>query len=383
LDSWGRFKMISVLCLRYYPALGGVETRVLEVTSRLSKSFQLRVITSNLKMERPYQRLTKEECLTKYRDVPITRLESRKFLPVEGYGVKLKGLEVAIQGSEMIHTHTYGAHHTDKAIKIASKFNIPSILTTHLHPASYSHHKILRTLYDSVIGKKTLHRCTSIITMTEIEKDYIASRFRISREKMITIPSGIDLKKFRDLGYEREKNTILFVGRLSPVKRLDMLLRAVAKVKKKVPDVKLRIIGRDWGVKNHLIELANRLNIKDNVEFKGEITFENLIDQYNRVKAFVLTSKYEALGVTIMEAIGCGTPVVVTRVGGTPDVVCNAGILCDENEESVAKGIIEVLTNEEKYDKLRENTKIRRKGFDWDDIAKKVKSVYKKTLEEK
>ncbi len=375
--------MISVLCLRYYPALGGVETRVLEVTNRLAKSFQLKVVTSDLKMERPYQKLTKEENITRYKDVSITRLASKKFLPVEGYGVKLKGLEEALQGSEMIHTHTYAAHHTDKAIKMASKLGIPSILTTHLHPASHSHHKVLRAIYDSVIGKKALQRCTIIITMTEIEKEYISSRFGIPKEKMITIPSGIDLKIFKDLGYEREKNTILFVGRLSPVKRLDMLLMAVASVKKKVPDVKLRIIGRDWGVKNQLVELTNQLNIKENVEFMGEISFEKLIEQYNRVKAFVLTSKYEALGVTIMEAIGCGTPVIVTSVGGTPEVVGNAGILCEENEESVAKGIIEVLTNEEKYNKLRENTKIRRKDFDWDDIAKKVKSVYEKTLKEK
>jgi glycosyltransferase involved in cell wall biosynthesis len=375
--------MIIVLCLRYYPALGGVETRVLEVTSRLAKSFPIKVVTSDLKMERPYQKLTKKESLTQYRDVSINRLASKKFLPVEGYGVKLIGLEEALQGSEMIHTHTYGAHHTDKAVKRANKLGIPSILTTHLHPASHSHHKALRSIYDSIIGKKTLQRCTSIITMTEIEKDYIASRFRIPKEKMTTIPSGIDLKIFKDLGYERDENTLLFVGRLSPVKRLDMLLRAVARVKKKVPDVKLRIIGRDWGVKNQLVELTNQLNIKDNLEFMGEITFENLIEQYNRAKAFVLTSKYEALGVTIMEAMGCGTPVVVTSVGGTPEVVGNAGILCEENEESVAKGIIEVLTNEQKYNTLKENTKTRRKDFDWDDIAKKVKSVYEKTLEKK
>ncbi|MEE9151982.1 MAG: glycosyltransferase family 4 protein [Thermoplasmata archaeon] len=372
--------MIPVVCLRYYPALGGVETRALEVTSRLARSFKIKVVTSDLNMERPFQRLSKEENLTEYREVPITRLQSKKFLPVEGYGVILKGLEEALQGSEMIHTHTYGAHHSDKALKITDKLGIPSILTTHLHPASHSHHKMLRGIYDRLIGRKALKRCTSIITMTDIEKEYIARRFDVPMEKMTTIPSGIELKKFRDWGDEREENALLFVGRLSPVKRLDMLLRALARVKKKLPDVKLRIIGRDWGVKTDLVELTRQLNIQDNVEFIGETTTEDLIKNYNRAKAFVLTSKYEALGVTIMEAIGCETPVVVTGVGGTPEVVGDAGILCEESEESIAKAIIEVLTNEEKYIALRENAKKRRQKFDWEDVAVKVKSVYEKTL---
>ncbi|UCE37025.1 MAG: glycosyltransferase family 4 protein [Thermoplasmata archaeon] len=372
--------MIPVVCLRYYPALGGVETRALEVTNRLAKSFDLNVVTSDLKMERPFQRLSETEQLTEYKGVPIKRLESKKFLPVEGYGVKIKGLAEALSGSEMIHVHTYGAHHADKAAKIAKKLKVPSILTTHLHPASHSHHKMLRTIYDSIIGKKTLKRYTHIITITEIEKDYMAKRFGIPKKKMTAIPNGIDLLKFHDLGYEREKNSLLFVGRLSPVKRLDMLIKALSIVKKQIPDVKLKIIGRDWGEKAKLVELIKGLNLKENVEFLKEVPFEKLVEHYNRAKVFVLTSKYEAFGITIMEAIGCGTPVVVSSVGGIPEVVGDAGILCQENEQSVAKAIIELLRDEKKYNKLKKNTKTRRELFDWDIIADRVKTIYDKTL---
>lgn len=372
--------MIPVVSLRYHPALGGVETRALEVTNRLAKSFDLKVVTSDLKMERPYQRLTEAERVSKYQNVPIQRLESKKFLPVEGYGVIMKGLYDAIFGSEMIHVHTYGAHHADRSIKIAKKLEIPSILTTHLHPASASHHKMLRTFYDSLVGKGTLKRATNIITITEMERDYIFKRFGISKEKMIAIPNGIDILKFRDLGFEREENSLLFVGRLSPVKRLDMLLLALAIVKKRIPDVRLRIIGRDWGVKAQLVAQASNLNISENVEFLEEIPFDELVEYYNRAKVFVLSSKYEAFGITIMEAIGCATPAVVTNVGGIPEVVGDAGILCKENAESLADGIIELLESDEKYDTLKESAKKRRKLFDWDLIAERVKGVYEKTL---
>jgi glycosyltransferase involved in cell wall biosynthesis len=280
----------------------------------------------------------------------------------------------------MIHVHTYGAHHADRSIKIAKKLEIPSILTTHLHPASASHHKMLRTIYDSLVGKSTLKRANSIITITEIERDYISFRFGIPKEKMTAIPNGIDILKFRDLGFEREENSLLFVGRLSLVKRLDMLLSALAIVKKRVPEVKLRIIGRDWGVKAQLVAQAKDLNISENVEFLEEIPFDELVEYYNRAKVFVLSSKYEAFGITIMEAIGCATPVVVTSVGGIPEVVGDAGILCKESSESLAEGIIELLTDDGKYNTLKENTKKRRKLFDWDLIAERVKGVYEKTL---
>jgi glycosyltransferase involved in cell wall biosynthesis len=372
--------MIPVVSLRYHPATGGVETRALEVINRLAGSFDLKVVTSDLKMERPYQKLSKDEMLEEYHGVPIIRLESKKFLPVEGYGVKILGLEDALKDSEMIHTHTYGAHHTDRIMKIAKKMNVPSLLTTHLHPASHSQHKILRGIYDSLIGKGTFKMATHIITITEIEKNYIAKRFGVPKEKMTAIPNGIDLSKYRNLGYEREENTLLFVGRLSPVKRLDLLLKATAQVKRKSPGIKLRIIGRDWGVKSQLITLAKELDIMENIEFLHEIPFESLVEHYNRAKVFVLTSKYEAFGITIMEAIGCETPVVVTAVGGVPEVVGDSGILCKENESDVAKGILELITDEKKYEDMKERTKIRRLKFSWDDIARNVKSVYEHIL---
>ncbi len=372
--------MIPVISLRYHPAVGGVETRALEVTNRLASSFDLKVVTSDLKTERPYQRLSENEKITEYNNVPITRLESRKFLPVEGYGVKLKGLKEALSGAEMIHTHSYGTHHTDRAVKIAKRMKVPSLLTTHLHPSYASHHKMLRSLYDTLIGKGTFDKATHIITITEIERDYVANRFGVPKDKMTAIPNGIDLLKFRDLGYEREENTLLFVGRLSPVKRLDMLLRATAMVRRKVPHVKLRIIGRDWGVKSELVALSRELRIESNVEFLSEIPFESLVEHYNRAKVFVLSSKYEAFGITIMEAIGCHTPVVVTSVGGVPEVVGDAGILCKENAESMANGILKLLTNSEKYHTLKENTKRRRELFDWDLIANEVKKVYERLL---
>ena len=159
-----------------------------------------------------------------------------------------------------------------------------------------------------------------------------------------------------------------------------MLLEALAQVKKTIPDVKLKIIGRDWGVKGQLKQLAKQLGIQDNIEFLKEVPFNELVEHYNRAKLFVLTSKYEAFGITIMEAIGCGTPGVVTSVGGTPEVVGDSGILCRENARDVAEKIIDVLVNEDKYNRLKENAEKRRKLFDWDIIAERVRKVYERTL---
>ena len=79
------------------------------------------------------------------------------------------------------------------------------------------------------------------------------------------------------------------------------------------------------------------MKISENVEFLEEIPFDDLVEHYNKAKIFVLSSKYEAFGITIMEAIGCATPAVATSVGGVPEVVGDAGILCKESPESFTR----------------------------------------------
>jgi glycosyltransferase involved in cell wall biosynthesis len=128
------------------------------------------------------------------------------------------------------------------------------------------------------------------------------------------------------------------------------------------------------------VQQAKQMGIQNNIEFLEEVPFKDLVEHYNRAKLFVLTSRYEAFGITIMEAIGCGTPGVVTSVGGTPEVVGDSGLLCRENAKEVAEKIIDVLTNEDKYNHLKENAEKRRKLFDWDIIAERVRKVYENTL---
>ena len=373
--------MISVVSLRYYPAIGGVETTVLEISSRLAKSFQMKVVTSDLKVEKPFQRLSLEEQVPQYRNVPITRLESKKFLPLEGYGVVMKGLAKALQGSEMIHTHSYGSHHTDKAVKMGIRQGIPTVLTTYLHPASHSHHKMLRTFYDSTLGKKTLKRCTSIITLTCNERDYIVHRFGVSKEKITVIPSGIDLQTFRDLGRKREEHTLLFVGRLSPVKRLDMLLGVVARVRKSIPNVKLRIIGRDWGVKAQLIELIDQLKIKDNVELCGEMSFHELIEHYNRAKVFVNTSDSEGFPNTFIQACKSATPILSLNVN--PDGFLDkfsCGLNCNGQSDRLSQGL-KFMLEKDRYIELGRNArKYAQNNHNIEKVIEQYKKVFTKLI---
>lgn len=227
-------KKIGVVNLRFYPALGGAETLILEICKRLTNKFDITIITSDIKTELPYKKLAETEMIDEYQTLKIERLTSKHLLPLEGYGNVLRGLKKELKNFDIIHTYGYGYYHTDRSIRVAKKFNIPSVFTPLLHKAFFAKHKFLRSIYDSTRGKRTLELANRIIGLSNEEKKYLSKRFGIREDKITVVPCGVDLEKFKDLGKEKE-NELLFVGRLSPVKSLEILVKALAIVKKIFP----------------------------------------------------------------------------------------------------------------------------------------------------
>lgn len=133
------------------------------------------------------------------------------------------------------------------------------------------------------------------------------------------LPGGIDAARFapalegRRVGPGRTTDVIL-VGRLAPIKRVDIFLRALAQVR----GVTAAIVG-DGALRASLERLARRLRVDDRVTFAGERS--DVQDWLRRASALVLTSDSEGLPLSVLEAMACGLPVVVSAVGELPDVV--------------------------------------------------------------
>ncbi len=137
------------------------------------------------------------------------------------------------------------------------------------------------------------------------------------RQPVTIIPNGIDVPEFAQKT-PYDSRTLLFLGRIHPVKGVDVLLSAWAAVMDRFPDWRLLIVGTDtgWGVQGNYLEqmkvLAAKLEIK-RMEFVGPLYGEDKLSVYREAELFVLPTRSENFGMTVAEALAAGTPAIVTK----------------------------------------------------------------------
>jgi glycosyltransferase involved in cell wall biosynthesis len=181
----------------------------------------------------------------------------------------------------------------------------------------------------------------------------------ISEDKIAYLPNSVDTDAFRPDG-EKEAGLLLFVGRMSSGKGVDVLLNSLKRIE---TPVKLAIIGPpDWDPKyfNDILRMIEEENLrgKHKVEYLGSKNHQDIIKWYQRASIFVLPPiRYEALGIVNLEALACETPVVATDVGGIHEVVHSGenGILVERsNTVKLANAIQYLLDNEDVRKKFGE-----------------------------
>jgi glycosyltransferase involved in cell wall biosynthesis len=161
------------------------------------------------------------------------------------------------------------------------------------------------------------------------------------------ISGGIDPQRFHAVA-ETPSFDLVMTGRLVPVKRMDVFLRAVTRVAQRLPNVKAVIVG-DGKLRHDLCSLSRELGVDHNVTFVGQQG--NVESWLGRAKIFVLTSDSEGLSLSMMEAMMCGLPVVVSNVGDLGDLVedgVNGYLVPRRAPELFADRLAELLSDERK-----------------------------------
>jgi glycogen(starch) synthase len=181
--------------------------------------------------------------------------------------------------------------------------------------------------------------------------------------------------------------TVLFVGGLEPRKGLEYLLHAMEYVIDEVPLAKLIAVAKtgfrgtdEWG---WFSDLADRLGISEHMEFNESVDQETLLGFYSECDVLVLPSKTEGWGLSLMEAMACGKPVVASNAGGIPELVRDRtdGILVRPGDvRGLADSIIELLKNPDLRVKMGKNGRKRVQEFSWDETAKVVLREYEAVL---
>ena len=208
--------------------------------------------------------------------------------------------------------------------------------------------------YFRVLEKIVCYNTLSFAVGSDLYKEFN----KVSKKCVMIIPSTIttEIITRKRLDATKKEWSVLYVGRLVPVKGIMYLLQAISILERRNKKNKITLhLAGDGYARSKLEKMADTLKISHMVKFHGRIPFgENMWNMYKRADLFVLPSLSEGIPKVILEAMAFGLPVIATNVGGIPDVVKHkkTGLLVEpRSPEQLAQAIEEIIENKE----LREN----------------------------
>jgi glycosyltransferase involved in cell wall biosynthesis len=262
-----------------------------------------------------------------------------------------------------------------------------------IHDLTFLHHP-------EFVPEKVLEKCRKnlenilkadrFITNTHAIKKEIINHLKISEEQIDVIPHGPSgnyrhVNKDSDEGgkYVRkytESDYILYVGTIEPRKNIPCLIKAF-KILRESYNIKLVIAGgKGWSC-DDVLRMPHELGIQDEVIFTGYVNEKTILYLYNYAIAVVYPSIYEGFGLPVIEAMSCGTPVIISDIPSLREVAGNAALIFNPtNDEELAHNMDILLSSEGLRKELSRKSLEKGKEYSWEKTIPLTIQTYKKSL---
>jgi len=371
---------MKILELTNFSAGGcGVWARVKNESQLLAeRGHEVKVFSSNL-VKGSKLRAAKTE---NQGGVTIYRFPAKK-LGGEGF-LKWKFEEEALKFKpDFIISHSYRQLHTTKALKLKKILGCKVFLVTHA-PFDRSStrtqaSKIAVSLYDSLIGPTSLNRFDKVIPITKWELPYI-QELEVEKDKIAYIPNGIR-KEFFNPATKLESKKILYIGRVSQIKNMAVVIRSLSKIKNNL--IKFEIFGpaeQDYLQSlNSLIKhykLDNKISITDK-----HYDSQEQIEQLDSSEIFILPSISEGMPQTLIEAMARGRVIIASDNKGARDIIKdgeNGFLFKNDSPEDLARVIEKIYSmKKDELRKIKSNAKKTSQDFSWEKIITKIEELIK------
>jgi glycosyltransferase involved in cell wall biosynthesis len=240
----------------------------------------------------------------------------------------------------------------------------PVVLTIHdLYFINYPGRH--RPVYEAIVTRAArayAARATAIISDSEYSKRDIVARLGVGAAKVSVVPVALgtefkpaSLTAAARARYALKSPYVLYVGNFNPHKNIPHLIRGFALLPGPVRSRHSLVLAGGYGDgRPELARLAETLGLTDRVIFAGRVEDADLPALYAEAAAYVTPSLEEGFGSTVLEAMACGAPVVTSNRAALPEVVGDAGLLFDpEQERELASGLARVLSDPDLADDLR------------------------------
>lgn len=211
-------------------------------------------------------------------------------------------------------------------------------------------------------------------------KKHINSEFH---EQVRTLYSGIDLTVFRPMPDLEKEWDLAFMGRLESMKSVDLFPDMLALLKPKFPDLKMMMTG-EGSLKDWLFRRFEEKGVSSMVDYKGVVETDDVPVLINKSRVFLYPSRREPFGLSIVEAMACGVPVVTTDVFGPKEIIKHNydGVAVQPDDvEALATAVETVLTDAELRTRIRQNAlKSVKEKYDINQHAKQLVMIYEELI---
>lgn len=372
---------VAVICADLNPDdLGGAEVHIVEVVKGLAeRGHTLHVFVGNDLRARSLFSELKNVHLHAVPYKKVRNLNSLLFTRAAVKTIKKSGLKF-----DLLHAKQSFPQGIAGA-KLKKKLGIPLYITVQ-NPLAYRQElvltgplKILFAPFIEALGfavrwalrKSDLAACVSQYSLEHAE--------RMGAKNTVLIPNGIRLEKFKLHTGKRNAFEIVSTSTLIPRNGMDTLIEALPEIVKKHPQTRVKIAG-EGPMENDLRNRIKVLNLEKHVEFLGTLKHEEIPNFVEQAHVFVRPSRHEGFGVSFIEAMALGTPVITCPVGGIPDFITDGetGFLVPPSDPHALANAVHFVF--EHADAVKEvTTKARQlveNRYDWKKIVDAVEAAY-------
>lgn len=355
----------------FYPCVGGIERYVEDLCLELIKVGHrsdvccLNTCSGSKEKLRPYEI---------HKGIGIHRIP---YKDLRYYKVAPHILKVA-RKYDLIHIHGLGFF-LDLLASTKRLHKKPLILST--HGGIFHTKKIMpaKKIYFNLLARRTLSAIEQVIAVSRNDEKLFS---QISRN-VVFLPDGIAFKTYSGIKRKPIKGAMVFIGRLSPNKRTDRLIEMIYELKKRGKKYRLYVAGPSIEKEREKLEkMARKGNVSENVKFLGEITEKEKLDLLSKAEFFVSASEYEGFGISVLEAMAAGVPVIVNDIAAFRNFVEDGknGFIVDFAK---AKNICGVLDGIKRYNlrEISEKAQKEAKKYDWKALANRIEDIYEKATQ--
>ncbi|MCK5092661.1 MAG: glycosyltransferase, partial [Gammaproteobacteria bacterium] len=323
----------------------------------------------------------------------------RSWLDKAGFSIMPKLPSLAredLKNYDVIHMHVYRTFQNIILYRYCKKYKIPFVMDAHGSLPYYKKKNFIKKLYDKLWGTKMLKDACLLIAETRVGVDeYLDLDPDLDKEKIVVLSPPFDTDEYEVLPVRGEfrmkysipndERVIMFLGRVHHIKGNDFLIKGFAEYAKKDKNSRLVIVGPDDGHMDTCKQLAKELEVSERVLFTGFLGGEHKNSALVDADIVVQLSRQEQGAWAPLEAVLCGTPIIVTSHTGTGEDIkrLDAGYLIDFDDIRGLSAMFEyIFTN---YDEAKDKT-IQAKKYVEDNLSMNTRvgeytNLYKRCLQ--